>query len=260
MQEQIMSNDEAGLAGKVAFVTGAANGIGRAAALAFAREGACVVAADMSEPGNRETVRLIEEAGGRALAVGCDVSREEDVTAALAKAVDAFGGLDLAFNNAGVEQPLAPAAELTPEAWDRILGIDLRGVFLCMRHEIPLMLQRGGGAIVNTSSGAGVKGIAGQAAYCAAKFGVVGLSKAAALDYASSNIRVNAVCPGIIETPMMDRFSGGTPEGRERVIALEPVGRMGTPEEIAAAVVWLCSDAAAFVVGHAMVIDGGQTV
>jgi NAD(P)-dependent dehydrogenase (short-subunit alcohol dehydrogenase family) len=260
MQEQIMSNDKAGLAGKVAFVTGAANGIGRAAALAFAREGARVVAADMSEPGNRETVRLIEEAGGRALAVGCDVSREEDVTAALAKAVDAFGGLDLAFNNAGVEQPLAPAAELTPEAWDRILGIDLRGVFLCMRHEIPLMLQRGGGAIVNTSSGAGVKGIAGQAAYCAAKFGVVGLSKAAALDYASSNIRVNAVCPGIIETPMMDRFSGGTPEGRERVIALEPVGRMGTPEEIAAAVVWLCSDAAAFVVGHAMVIDGGQTV
>jgi len=129
-----------------------------------------------------------------------------------------------------------------------------------MKHEIPLMLKQGGGAIVNTSSGAGVKGIAGQAAYCAAKFGVVGLSKAAALDYAKSNIRVNVVCPGIIETPMMDRFSGGTPEGRARVIAQEPVGRMGKPEEIAAAVVWLCSDAAAFVVGHAMVIDGGQTV
>jgi NAD(P)-dependent dehydrogenase (short-subunit alcohol dehydrogenase family) len=138
-----MANGSESFTGKVAFVTGAANGIGRAAALAFAREGARVVAADMSEPGNRETVRLIEEAGGRALAVGCDVSREGDVTAALAKAVDAFGGLDLAFNNAGVEQPLAPAAELTPEAWDRIVGIDLRGVFLCMRHEIPLMLQRG---------------------------------------------------------------------------------------------------------------------
>jgi NAD(P)-dependent dehydrogenase (short-subunit alcohol dehydrogenase family) len=129
-----------------------------------------------------------------------------------------------------------------------------------MKHEIPLMLKQGGGAIVNTSSGAGVKGIAGQAAYCAAKYGVVGLSKAAALDYAKSSIRINAVCPGIIETPMMDRFSGGTPEGRERVIAQEPVGRMGRPEEIAAAVLWLCSDATAFVVGHAPVVDGGQTV
>jgi NAD(P)-dependent dehydrogenase (short-subunit alcohol dehydrogenase family) len=144
--------------------------------------------------------------------------------------------------------------------WDRLIEVDLRGVFLCMKYQIPLMLKQGGGSIVNTSSGAGVKGFAGQAAYCAAKFGVVGLSKAAALDYAKSNIRVNIVCPGIIETPMMDRFSGGTLEGRERVIAQEPVGRMGKPEEIAAAVVWLCSEAAAFVVGHAMVVDGGQTV
>ena len=151
-------------------------------------------------------------------------------------------------------------AELTEAQWDRIVDIDLRSVFLCMKYEIPLLLKQGGGAIVNTSSGAGVKGIAGQAAYCAAKFGIVGLTKAAALDYAASNLRINAVCPGIIETPMMDRFSGGTPEGRERVIAQEPVGRMGKPEEIAAAVVWLCSDAAAFVVGHALVVDGGQTV
>jgi NAD(P)-dependent dehydrogenase (short-subunit alcohol dehydrogenase family) len=254
-----MPNENGSFAGKVAFVTGAANGIGRAAALAFAREGAGVVVADVSEQGNQETASMVEEAGGRALAVRCDVSRAEDVKAALDKAVEAFGRLDCAFNNAGVEQPITATADLTEEEWDRIVGINLRGVFLCMKHEIPLMLRQGGGAIVNTSSGAGVKGFAGQAAYCAAKYGIVGLSKAAALDYAKSNIRINAVCPGIIETPMMDRFSGGTPEGRARVIAQEPIGRMGKPEEIAAAVIWLCSDAAAFIVGHAMVIDGGQT-
>jgi NAD(P)-dependent dehydrogenase (short-subunit alcohol dehydrogenase family) len=174
--------------------------------------------------------------------------------------VEEFGHLDFAFNNAGAEQPVTPAADLTEQEWDRIAGVNLRGVFLCMKYEIPLMLRNGGGVIVNTSSGAGVKGFKGQAAYAAAKHGVIGLTKSAALDYASQNIRVNAVCPGIIETSMMDRFTGGTSEGRQRVIAQEPVGRMGKPDEIAAAVVWLCSDPAAFVIGHAMVIDGGQTV
>ena len=253
-------NGNGNFTGKVAFVTGAGGGIGRATALAFARARAHVAVADVSEPNLRETARLIEEHGGRVLGVRCDVTRAEEVKGALDRTIEAFGRLDFAFNYAGVEQPPKPAADLIEEEWDRIVEIDLRGVFLCMKHEIPLMLKQGGGAIVNTSSGAGVKGIAGQAAYCAAKFGIVGLTKAAALDYAASNLRINAVCPGIIETPMMDRFSGGTPEGRERVIAQEPIGRMGRPEEIAAAVVWLCSEAAAFVVGHALVVDGGQTV
>jgi NAD(P)-dependent dehydrogenase (short-subunit alcohol dehydrogenase family) len=246
--------------GRVAFVTGAGSGIGRAAALAFARVGTSVVVADISERGNQETTRMIEELGTRALAVRCDVTRGEDVQAALDKAIEVFGHLDFAFNNAGSEQAVTAIAELTEPEWDRIIDINLRGVFLCMKCEIPLMLQHGGGVIVNTSSGAGVKGFKGQAAYAAAKHGVIGLTKSAALDYASQNIRINAVCPGIVETSMMQRFTGGTTEGRERVIAQEPIGRMGKPEEIASAVVWLCSDAAAFMIGHALVIDGGQTV
>lgn len=255
------ANQHGKFAGKVAFVTGAASGIGRAAALAFAREGASVVVADVSEQGNQETARMVEQLGMRAVAVRCDVSRAEDLKAAMDKTIEAFGRLDFAFNNAGIEpKKPAPTAEYDEGEWNRIIDINLRGVFLCMKHEIPLILKQGGGAIVNTSSGAGIIGIKGSPAYTAAKHGVIGLTKAAALDYAAQNIRVNAVCPGYIDTPMMGRFTGDTTEGRAKVIAEEPVGRMGKPEEIAAAVIWLCSDAAAFMIGHALVMDGGQTV
>jgi NAD(P)-dependent dehydrogenase (short-subunit alcohol dehydrogenase family) len=245
--------------GKVAFVTGAGSGIGRATALAFAREGANVVVADISEENSRETARLIEAQGSQVLAVRCDVTQSEDVKTALDKTIEKFGRLDFAFNNAGVEQKNAATADIEEDEWSRIVDTNLRGIFLCLKYEIPLMLKQGG-AIVNTSSGAGVIGIKGGAAYAASKHGVIGLTKSAALDYAAHNIRVNAVAPGYIATPMMDRFTGGTAEGREKVVSEEPIGRMGNPGEIADAVLWLCSDASSFIVGHTLVADGGQTI
>lgn len=245
---------------RVVFITGAGTGIGRATAVAFAEQGASVVCTGVDDGSTEETADLVRGAGGRALSVYCDVTDAESIASALRATVDEFGRLDIAFNNAGVEQPVTALADITDADFDRVIDVDLRGTFLSMKHEIPLMLANGGGAIVNTASGAGVIGIRGQSAYAAAKHGMLGMTKSAALDYADQGVRINAICPGIIDTPMMDRFSGGTPEGRARVISQEPIGRMGRPEEIASAVLWLCSPLAAFTIGHAMVVDGGQTV
>jgi NAD(P)-dependent dehydrogenase (short-subunit alcohol dehydrogenase family) len=242
---------------KVAFVTGAASGIGRAAALAFAAEGARVVILDRSADALKTVEASVKDAGGEVLAIACDVSSPDQVEAAVKQVVDRFGQLDIAFNNAGVENKAAPVHEIDLAEWDRIIGINLRGTFTCMKHELAQMVKQGGGVVVNTSSGAGIRGVAGGAAYAASKHAIIGLTRSAALDYAKQNIRVNAVLPGNIETPMMDRFTGGD---IQKAIDLEPVGRLGKPEEIAEAVLWMASDLGGFVTGAATVIDGGWSL
>jgi NAD(P)-dependent dehydrogenase (short-subunit alcohol dehydrogenase family) len=245
---------------KVVIVTGAGTGMGRAVALAFAHEGARVVVADVSASDGEETAHLVGDLGGQALFVPTNVAQAAEVETLVGATVARFGRLDYACNNAGINEEHGPLTQLTEEEWERILAVNLKGIWLAMKYEIPAMLRSGGGAIVNTASVLGLVGSRGTPAYVASKHGIVGLTKAAALDHAKEGIRVNAVCPGTIYTPMYVRREGTDPEKDRRTAASIPLGRLGQPEDVAGAVVWLCSDAAAFVTGHALVIDGGDTV
>ena len=250
------------LEGKAALITGAASGIGRATALLFAEQGARLVLADLDDPGTEETARLAGERGGEGLPVHCDVSDAGQVEAMVAAAVSAYGRLDCAFNNAGIGGTSAPLADYDQAAWDQVLAVNLTGVFLCMQSELRQMVAQGGGVIVNTASVVGVIGYPNLAAYTAAKHGVLGLTRTAAIEYARDGIRVNAVCPGWTETPMvMDQgpAPASDPGVHAAIAAMAPMRRLGAPHEIANAVAWLCSDAASFVTGHPLIVDGGVT-
>jgi NAD(P)-dependent dehydrogenase (short-subunit alcohol dehydrogenase family) len=240
---------------KVALVTGGSFGIGRAAAAAFALRGAKVMIADWME--DHETLDLIKKSGGEAIFMKCDVSKTADVKAMVEKTVSTFGRIDFAFNNAGIEGASGITHECTEENWDKTIAVNLKSVWLCMKYEIPQMLKQGKGAIVNTASIAGLVGFQGLTAYVASKHAIVGITKTAALEYAKQGIRINVVCPGVIKTPMIDRFTGKKKEAEKQFEDMEPVGRMGQPEEVAEAVIWLCSDGASFVTGHALAVDGG---
>jgi len=245
------------LSGRVAIVTGAASGIGRASARLFAAEGASVVAADWEVRGGEAVVAEIRAAGGEASFVKVDVSNAEDVRRMVQAAIERHARLDVLFNNAGVEGEQAFTADCTLENWDRVIGVNLRGMFLGMKYAIPEMLKSGGGVIINNASVAGIVGFQGMPAYCASKGGIIQLTKVAALEYAKQNIRVNVICPGVISTPMVDRFLGGSEETRKAFEALEPVGHFGEPEDVARLALFLASDDSAFCTGAPFIVDGG---
>lgn len=250
----------ANMEGKVAIVTGASSGIGLHTARLFAENGASVVLADLDETAGKEAVQAIEGAGGSALFVKTNVSESAQVKELVDKTVERFGRLDYAVNNAGIGGESVPTAEITEEGWDRVIGVNLTGVWLCMKHEIEAMLENEGGAIVNVASILGKVGFANAAAYVSAKHGVVGLTKSAAMEYATLGVRVNVVCPGFIYTPMLE--NAGMAEGSEMhtyISSLHPMQRMGTPEEVATMIVWACSDEASFVTGASLLVDGGYT-
>jgi len=240
---------------KIALVTGGAFGIGRATAIAFAKRGANVIVADWIKDG--ETLNEICACGGKGTFIKCDVSNVREVEQTINQIINLYGQLDFAVNNAGIEGATAVTHECTEDNWDKTIGINLKGVWACMKYEIPLMLKQRKGAIVNIASIAGLVGFPGLPSYVASKHAVVGLTKTAALEYAKQGIRVNAVCPGVIKTPMVDRVTGQDKTVEKQYENMEPVGRMGQPEEVAEAIAWLCSDAASFVTGHAMAVDGG---
>jgi NAD(P)-dependent dehydrogenase (short-subunit alcohol dehydrogenase family) len=242
---------------KVAIVTGGSSGIGRATAVALAKQGAKVTVAARRSKEGEETVRLIKEAGSDGIFVKTDVANENDVRSLVEKTVKQYNGLDYAFNNAGIEEMTTPLVDQTSEVFDQIMNVNVKGVWLSMKYEIPEMIKTGGGAIVNTSSGAGVIGYPQQPIYIASKHAVLGLTKSAALEYAKSGIRINAIAPGVTETAMVERVAEDNKQFIESIKSITPIGRIGDPQEIANAVVWLLSDKASFVLGHTLLVDGG---